>query len=259
MKICVVIPMYGKQEYTDKCLQFVRDNAGIEHDVLVVDDGSKVPYKQGDVEVLRLEKNSGFTNAVNQGILLAQKRNYDYVVLLNNDTEPEPNFLKELVDTMQDEKVGIAVSVRRHTNRAVECIELCNSDIIRGFQYFADESKLPHTPFEINSAALCCALFRMDMVRELGLLDKRMINHCSDTDYCFRAKFNHWKVMLVPKSIVLHHLSVTTTANNIVVDDDQRIMLEKIAGLDYAKLCASMPLDGEAKTWGRHSFEVYQK
>lgn len=259
MTILVIIPMFGQAKYTNKCIELVKQNAGIDCDILVVDDGSPEPFTHDSVEVLRLDNNSGFTNAVNQGILAAQKDNYDYVLLLNNDTEPEPNFLKELVDCMQDENVGIAVSVRRHTNRAVECIELCNSDIIRGFQYFADESKLPHSPFEINSAALCCALIRMDLIREIGLLDKRMINHCSDTDYCFRAKFNHWKVMLVPKSIVLHHLSVTTTANNIVVDDDQRIMLEKIAGLDYAKLCASMPLDGEAKTWGRHSFEVYKK
>ena len=263
MKTLVVIPMYGQEDYTNRCIEFTRMNAGINHDILVVDDGSKKPYKNDDdygaIKVLRINKNSGFTNAVNQGILYAQRQNYDAVLLLNNDTEPEPNFLKELVSAMDDKEVGIACSIRRHTNRPVECMELCGSDLIRGYQYFTDESKLPNHPVDCNWVALCCGLIRMDMIREIGLFDKRMINHCSDTQYCFKAKFAGWKVQFVPKSIVLHHLSVTTSANKVLVDDDQRIMLEWIAGLDMAKLMTAMPLDGEAKTWGRLNFEVYTK
>ncbi len=261
MSVTVIIPMYGKEEYTNKCIEFVEKNAGCDCDILVVDDGSIKPFTHfGNIDIIRIEKNSGFTNASNQGILWAQRRSYDYVLLLNNDTEPEPNFLKELVDVMEsDSTIGIACSIRRHTNRPIECMELCGSDIIRGFQYFADEDKLPLGPIECNWIPLCSGLLRMSMVREIGLLDKRMRNHCSDTDYCFRAKFAHWKVMLVVKSIVLHHLSVTTTANGVLVDDDQKLMLEKIAGLDYAKLMVSMPLDGEKKTWGKLEFSVYTK
>lgn len=259
MKVLIVIPMYGQEKYTRKCIEMTKKNAGYAHDILVVDDGSLTPFRDAYTKVLRIEKNSGFTNAVNQGILYAQKNDYDFVLLLNNDTEPEKDFLKNLMDAMDDKEVGIACSVRRHTNRPVECMELCGSDLIRGFQYFTDESKLTDKVIPCNWVALCSGLLRMDMVREIGLLDKRMINHCSDTDYCFRAKFANWKVVLATKSIVLHHLSVTTTSNNILVDDDQRLMLEKLAGLDLAKLLASMPLDGEAKTWGKLEFSVYRK
>lgn len=257
--------MYGKEEYTLKCIEFVQKNAGCDHDILVVDDGSKTPFAdQFDpipkVDILRLRENSGFTNAVNQGILWAQRRNYDYVLLLNNDTEPEKNFLKELIDVMESDKViGIAGSVRRHPKKEGEPIELCGSDLIRGFQYFCEESKLPKDPIPCNWFALCSGLLRMDMVREIGLLDKRMRNHCSDTKYCFQAKFSNWSVVIVPTSIVVHHLSVTTTANGVLVDDDQKLMLEWLAGLDQAKLMSTMPLDGEKKTWGQLSFEVYVK
>jgi len=260
MNVCVVIPMYGKSEYTDKCVEYTMKNAGVPADILVVDDGSPKPYTtKENVTVLRIEKNSGFTNAVNQGILWALKRDYDHVLLLNNDTEPENDFLKHLVDSMDDPTVGISCSVRRHPKKKGESIELCGSDLIRGFQYFTEESKLPKDPIPCNWVPLCSGLLRVSMIREIGLLDKRMRNHCSDTEYCFRAKFAEWKVMLVPKSIVVHHLSVTTTANGVLVDDDQRLMLEKIAGLDYAKLMTAMPLDGEKKTWGRLNFEVYTK
>lgn len=260
--ICVVIPMYGKEEYTNKCIEFTRKNAGVECDILVADDGSEKPfiYYGEPIHIIRLDSNSGFTAAVNAGILWAQKRDYDYVLLLNNDTEPEKDFLKHLVDIMDaDPTVGIACSVRRHPNKEGEPIELCGSDLIRGYQYFTTEDKLPNDPIPCNWIPVCSGLLRMDMVREIGLLDKRMRNHCSDTDYCFRAKFADWKVMLSPKSIVVHHLSVTTTSLGIVVDDDQKVMLEKLAGLDQQKLMASMPLDGEAKTWGQLEFSVVKR
>ncbi len=259
--VAVIIPMYGKAEYTDKCVEMTSLNYGTGEpiEILVVDDGSPEPYVNHKVNVLRLDENSGFTNAVNQGILWCQDR-FDYILLLNNDTEPEPEFLKVLVDVLEaNPKIGIAASVRRHKDREPQCIELCGSDLIRGFQYFTDEKSLPDMPIPCNWVPLCSGLLRMSMIREIGLLDKRYRNHCSDSSYCLYAKTRGWDVVIDPRSIVLHHLSVTTTANNVLVDEDQKKFLEVLAGLEYQKLMAAMPLDGEAGTWGRLTFEVYKK
>lgn len=263
-RVVVVIPMYGKEEYTNICIDKVRENYGTNEpiEILVVDDGSEKPYAHPGVNVIRLDENSGFTAAANEGILWAQYRNADYVLLLNNDTEPEPLFLKYLLDCMEaDPNIGIAASIRRHPKREPECMELCGSDLIRGFQYFTDEKSLEgkDIPIPCNWVPLCSGLMRMSMIRDIGLLDKRYRNHCSDSSYCLYAKTRGWEVVIVPTSIVVHHLSITTTANKVMVDDDQRKFLEVLAGLEYQKLMSAMPLDGEAKTWGRLSFEVYKK
>lgn len=261
MNIGIVIPMYGKEEYTNKCVEYVTANYGTGEpiEILVVDDGSEVPYVNPKVNVLRLDKNSGFTNAVNQGILWFGDR-MDYILLLNNDTEPCLGFLQELALVMEsDQSIGIACSVRIHPTREGDKAELCGSDLIRGYQYFTSEDKLPTQPIDCNWIPLCSGLLRMSMIREIGLLDKRYRNHCSDSSYCIEAKIRGWKVILVPTSKVIHHLSVTTTANKVKVEDDQRIFLERLAGLDYAKLMKEMPLDGEAKTFGQLSFTVYTK
>lgn len=259
MKVVVVIPMYGQEEYTRRCIDFVVKNSGVPFvDILVVDDGSKNIFTDDRAFIIRLDKNSGFTAAVNAGILWAQDIGYDYVMLLNNDTEPCKDFLKLLVDQMKP-GVGITGSIRLHPKKEVEKVAICGSDLIRGMQYFKEEDDMPPAPFDCNIIPFASVLLRMDMVREIGLLDKKYKNHCSDTEYCLRAKINNWRVVMVPESKVLHHLSVTTTANNILVDDDQRIWLEKLAGLDMAKIMAAMPLDGEAGTWGQLEFSVYKK
>ena len=262
-RILVVIPQFGKEEYTNACVEATTLNYGTGYpiEILVVDDGSPKPYVNPKINVLRLDENSGFTAASNAGILWGRDR-FDYVLLLNNDTLPESGFLKELVDVMEaDETIGIAASVRRHPNREPECIELCGSDLIRGYQYFTNQEKLDAAPpaIDCNWIPLCSGLLRMSMVREIGLLNKKFRNHCSDSEYCLRAKINYWKVMMCMRSVVVHHLSITTTANNVMVDDDQRLFLEQLAGLDYAKMMVAMPLDGEAKSYGRLTFEVYTK
>lgn len=261
-KVVIVIPMFGKEEYTRKCVELTKKNYGTGEpiEIVVVDDGSEVPFVDDTINVIRLDKNSGFTAASNEGILWAQYRNADYVLLLNNDTEPEAGFLKELLDVIEaDERIGIAASVRIHVNREPQCVELCGSDIIRGYQYFTDIKSLPDIPIPCNWVPLCSGLIRMDMIRDIGILDKRFRNHCSDSSYCLYAKTRGWGVVIVPNSRVIHHLSVTTTANKIMVDDDQKKFLEQLAGLEYQKLMVAMPLDGEAGTYGRLTFEVYKK
>jgi len=263
MSIACIIPMYGKESYTRKCVELVKANHGLTDchlTILVVDDGSETPFVDDTIDVLRLDKNSGFTAATNQGILWCGDR-YEYILLLNNDTEPEPDFLAELLKIMQtDENIGIVASTRIHPSREQK-YELCGSDLIRGYQYFVDEKDLAKAPesMEVNWVPLCSGLLRMSMIREIGLLDKRFRNHCSDSSYCLWAKINHWKVILSIKSKVIHHLSVTTHSNGVSVDQDQKKFLEKLAGLDYAQIMAHMPLDGEAKTWGKLLFEVYKK
>ena len=85
-RICVISPMFGFGEVTRKCIDMTFQNAGVEVDILVVDDGSPEPFivpENSRFQALMLKNNSGFTTAVNQGILWCGDR-YDYLHLLTN-------------------------------------------------------------------------------------------------------------------------------------------------------------------------------
>ena len=253
----VIIPMFGNEKFTDKCISLTRKNSGHPIDILVVDDGSPTAYTNPDVTVLRIDENSGFTNAINQGILWAASR-YKFIHLLNNDTEPEPNFLIELINHLNlTPSTGIVSSVRIHPKRTgANKYELFGCDLIRGFQLFSDEVSIPTTPVKCVHFPFCSVLLRSKMIQEIGLLDKRFYNHSSDTDYCIRAIFNGWNVELVPSSRVLHYLSVTTTSNKKLIKEDQQVMLNKLFGYDYALLMKDFPLDSKQRTWGKLDAEI---
>jgi GT2 family glycosyltransferase len=52
-------------------------------------------------------------------------------------------------------------------------------------------------------------LYRVSMLREIGLLDEDFFAYYEDVDISFRAQLAGWKVAYVPASVVYHELSVT--------------------------------------------------
>lgn len=266
MSVLVVIPMFGKGDYTKNCITGVIKNSGMLVDILIVDDGSPEPfvaveeYLDMNVTVLRLKDNVGFTGASNAGILWAQKKNYNYVHLLNNDTEPHKDFIKKLYDVMEaDKNVAIASSVRLYPKDNSYLVELYGVDLIRGFQQVIELPLLKDEVIECNWVPLCSSLIRMDVIREIGILDKQMRTHSSDLDYCLRVKMAHHKIVISTESRVIHFHEVTTKEHGITPERDQRVLLEKLAGLGYAQFMKELPLDAESKTYGKLDFTVYKK
>ncbi|AWY43344.1 glycosyltransferase [Pseudomonas putida] len=103
--VSIVIPIYGKCDFTLRCLASVALNTtGIPFEVIVVDDCSpdnSVELLQA-VNGIRLvcnETNQGFIRSCNAG---AQAAKGKYVCFLNNDTEVMPRWLEELVNTFHE-------------------------------------------------------------------------------------------------------------------------------------------------------------
>jgi GT2 family glycosyltransferase len=94
MKISIIIPHYEKSELTNALISQLRTHCST-HDVhvLVVDDGSPTPYEIGNVQVARIDRNSGFLLASNLGL---QFTDGDVKVVINNDVEVRGDFIPML-------------------------------------------------------------------------------------------------------------------------------------------------------------------
>ena len=82
-----------------------------DYEVIIVDNASSDWTKylllafEGDVEILRNDENVGFARANNQG---ARSARGEYVLFLNNDTEPLDGWLREMVQLADsDERIGV--------------------------------------------------------------------------------------------------------------------------------------------------------
>ena len=70
--------------------------------ILVVDngstDGSVEWLKERGIPTIFLDSNTGFSGAVNVGIRAAKT---PYVILLNNDTEPDCHYIGEMIKAIE--------------------------------------------------------------------------------------------------------------------------------------------------------------
>ena len=99
VKSTVVIPNYNGIRYIEDCLDSLYAGTQTQFEVIMVDnastDGSRelVQEKFPQVKLICNETNTGFSEAVNQGI---QASTTPYVILLNNDTRADKAFIHEL-------------------------------------------------------------------------------------------------------------------------------------------------------------------
>jgi hypothetical protein len=195
-------------------------------------------------------------------LLWAMERKFDYVFLLNNDTEPQPDFLKILLEAIQSEPdIGIAGSTREILNdKGVPWIENFGIDLITGFHGYT-EKDIPDGILYVVWMSLCSVLIPMEVIQQIGLLDRRMRMYCSDNDYCMRAHQFGYKVVLLPKSKVKHFHQRTTKTVGCYADaeKDQEILIGKLSCQLQKEILDVYPLDWKEKVWGKLEFSIYKK
>jgi rhamnopyranosyl-N-acetylglucosaminyl-diphospho-decaprenol beta-1,3/1,4-galactofuranosyltransferase len=226
-KVCVIISMYGLNELTKNCIDHLISNAGIEHDILIVDDGSPIPFEDPRVNVLRLDKNCGWTKANNEGILWCGNK-YDYVWILNNDTEPQKDSLKMLVTVMDDDpRIGITSPVRLdYRDGEFLCKEYFPVDMIDGiFATSVTGKQFENSMIDVAWQPGVALLISMKAQKYVGLFDERMRQYSSDNDYCVRMEQMGYRVVLVTSSEVKHYIGSTCKCSG--TDDDKQVLLKK--------------------------------
>ena len=104
-RVSIVIPTYGKLEFTWACLRSIAEHcAGQSFEVIVVDDAGPddpAPLEAAarGVRFFRNEKNLGFIGACNRG---AAEARGDFLLFLNNDTRVQPGWLEWLLWTFDE-------------------------------------------------------------------------------------------------------------------------------------------------------------
>ncbi|OGJ37794.1 MAG: hypothetical protein A2383_01760 [Candidatus Pacebacteria bacterium RIFOXYB1_FULL_39_46] len=230
--VTTIIVNYNTPRETDLAIRSaIKATAdGFRHQVLVVDNGSKVPLKlakdlkKAPVELIRSEANLGFTGGNNLGISHAVK-NYqsDYFFLLNSDAEVEKQGVQALYDTLRnDPKIGIAVS-KIYFTPGLEFHRKSYKKSERGkvlwyaggsidwknlvaFHRGVDEVDRGQFDQQTSCdfATGCAIMIKRVVTEHVGILDKRFFGYYEDMDYSLRVKKGGYKLSFVPQSIVWH-------------------------------------------------------
>ena len=97
----IIVNWNGKDLVVD-CLDALKEQTYSDVEIIVVDNGSDdgsvaILQKRNDIKLICLQKNKGFAGGNLEGLKVATGK---HVALLNNDTIPDKNWLRELVIAM---------------------------------------------------------------------------------------------------------------------------------------------------------------
>ena len=213
----VVIPNWNGRQLVDCCLASLRAQTFRDFRVVVVDNGSsdgsqaQIRERFPEVHLICNDVNRGFAAAVNQGIRAIDS---SYVVVLNNDTEASPAWLQALVDTaVAHPDVGSFASrmLLADGDATIDGIGICVDRL--GFAWDccggARDDEVEQSVKEVFGASGGAALFRRQVLDEIGLFDEDFFAYLEDVDLAWRAQSAGWRSLSVPEARILHRHSAT--------------------------------------------------
>jgi len=232
MEVAIIIVNYNSANDTKNCLSSLTNASfsGINHKIIIVDNGSKKPFSlikneiNSHIELIRSEANLGFTGGNNLGISHAIKNYHpDYLLLLNNDTVVEPNFLTALIKAMEKNPQAGLASSKIYFQKNREFHKKSYQRIQRGkilwygggsidwanlaaFHRGVDEidrGQFDHQQIS-DFATGCSLLIKREIIEKVGILDKRYFLYFEDVDLSVRASKMGYQILFVPDSIVWH-------------------------------------------------------
>lgn len=225
--LTIIIVSYNTSDLTFKCLKSIQHSSWgtLTYEIIVVDNGSTdgtvetIEKEHFDVTVIENKTNNGFAAGNNQGIRKAHGR---YILLLNSDTEVNPETLQRMITFMDT-----------HKNAGASTCKLVMPDghmdpaCHRGFPtpwnaltYYTKLEKLfPRTklfagyhqgykdlsvPHEVDSISGAFFMIRKEVIGEVGMLDESYFMYAEDIDWAYRIKKAGWQIWFNPDTEALH-------------------------------------------------------
>jgi len=219
-KVSIVIPNFNGEKLLKDCIDslyqinFPRD----EFEIIVVDnsssDNSKELVKSNypDVVLIEADKNLGFAAGCNLGIKWSKGQ---YIVLLNNDTSVDKEWLNELVIVANNNSDVALVGSKLLYKDNPGVIQNAGSYLTDKGEggdlgsHQADEGQYESTR-EVMAVCGASMLLKRTLIEEIGGLDEDFFAYYEDTDLCYRTKLHGKKIIYAPRSVVFHIHAATS-------------------------------------------------
>ena len=184
--------------------------------------------------LIKNEKNYGFAEGNNIAMRYALKTlNPKYILLLNNDTVVDKEFLNVLVKVAcSNPKIGIAGSKTYYYDQP-NVIQYTWNKIAfrRGEMFFAGTGYIDRGQYnnirDTDYVQGSCFLIKREVVEVIGLFDVRYYCYWEENDYCMRAKNTKYQCIYCPKAKIWHKGGVKDNLFSMYYSNRNRFLFMK--------------------------------
>jgi len=230
-KVFIIILNWNGARDTKECLESLEKLNYSPFEIIVVDNAStddsirnlkeKIKDLKNGVILIENKSNLGFSGGNNVGVEYALKNGADYVLLLNNDTTVDAEFLKHLVLSGEtDGSIGIlAPKIYFFDDPKRIWFGGGSFNWIFGSGHI-DFGKIDNEGADIEERKTqfitgCAMLVKSNVFKKIGMLDERFFLYYEDTDFSLRAKKEGFKCVFVPSAKIWHKIPLESLKNKL--------------------------------------------
>lgn len=221
--ISILILNWNGKEDTLECLGSLNNIDYLNYKTIVIDNGSKddsvkaIKKKYPQVKIIENKKNLGYAEGNNVGIRYALKNKAEYILILNNDTIVDKNFLTEMVKVAEsDDKIGIVgLKVYNYGTNKIQSLGIKNAFWAiffhkRGIGRNQEDEKQFEEDFGVEGVPGCGYLVKSKAIKKSGLFNKNFFVYYEEIDLFFRIRKKGYKLMVSSKSKIWHKEGATS-------------------------------------------------
>jgi GT2 family glycosyltransferase len=215
--VTAVVVTHRSAGTVGRCLE-AADSAlaglGVPGELLVVLDAPSAEVRAhvaaSSARVFETTHNLGFAAGAMVGVEAARG---EWILLLNDDVLLEPEALARMLQagSSADDIGAVAPQIRFERARslinsaglAVDALGVASERLVGAAVTTADE------PQDVFGASAAAALYRVQMLRDVGGFDERFFAYYEDADLAWRARMRGWRSVYEPSAIVYHVHSAT--------------------------------------------------
>lgn len=221
ISVAIILVNWNGFSFTKACLESLKNIDFPDHKIIVVDNDSHKPEGQWlfneypEIILIENTQNLGFTGGNNVGIKKALEMGFSHTLLLNNDTEVEPDFLSKMVSTLQqhpkagiiqpvicflEEKQKIWSAGGKWKSRLGSAITIGDRNQIQGFEFQEN----------LDWATGCAMLVSRDAILQSGLLNDQYFAYFEDVEWSLRIRYQGFSIHLSPEAKIYHEAGASS-------------------------------------------------
>lgn len=211
--VTVIVVNYNGGHMVCQCLEALQQQRFGDFATIVVDNNSCDDSVQSireafpEVTVIALPENLGFAGGVNRA--LKETGLGTLVALLNPDAFPSPDWLEKLVSSAQRYPNYAAFGSRMYGDSDKRTLDgVGDAYHFSGLPWRQGHGKANSAFYdreaEIFAPCAAAALYRTDVLQQVGGLDEDLFLYVEDIDLGFRLRLAGYRSLYIPSANVLH-------------------------------------------------------
>lgn len=192
--VCAIIVTYNFDESFKTCLNSIETQVD---EVIVVDNNSnekcieilKNISRKSNINVIFNEVNLGIAKAINKGIEVAIHKEYEWIITLDDDSEPSKVMIKKMLEVYKN-----------NTNPNIGIISPNIYDL--NSQELISDNQLEWN--YIDKCIQSGSMIRSKIIEKLGMFNEELFIYYVDDDFCERVNKEGYKILRANNAILNH-------------------------------------------------------